>query len=194
MPRYYRRRYYYGRKYRYSAENMTTTGLFDGSSAVTQAPNNQTYGSLTELAISGNYIWVAPLTVIAASANQGIRKVKNCRVSISPIITQTIDGTSTNVIIPCRWALVYVPEGQNPNVLSTGEGITSLYEPNQNVISSGTLISGYIPSTKSSRLARNLNSGDRIMLLMTFATPTQIEPDTLSMAINVNVSYAIAYS
>ena len=99
--------------------------------------------------------------VVPATDTFGTRKVKN--------FTLTID--SNNYEMPMAWALVYVPDGQEPSKLTvTGiadNKIPELYKPNQNVIMQGILnpASNYRPLRFTTRLARNLDSGDSIYLV-----------------------------
>lgn len=130
------------------------------------------------------------MLLIPASKNQGMRKAKNFDLSLQ----------SNNMANPVHFALVYVPEGQDPSTMQkpngyappTAEGPsapTSIYEPNQNVIMSGVLP----PDTTNpihfrTRLARNLNSGDAIYLC--------VEPafDVTSAGfIDAQLNYAICY-
>ena len=86
-----------------------------------------------------------------------MRKVKHLTVSMSPDTTDTLSF---------YWALVYVPRGllqghQHLRALSA-----SMYEPNQFVMNCGIMSSGAGPIRISSPLARNLNDGDAIYLLV----------------------------
>ena len=106
----------------------------------------------------------------------GTRKAKNFTVSLS-----------CDVDVPFMYALVYVPEGTDPSTLTvtpkeiTGAPIAanSLYEPNQNVIMTGMFggPSGQIVKSKS-RLARNLNSNDYIILIVAPIADITIPVDT----------------
>lgn len=81
----------------------------------------------------------------------GVRKVKN--------FTLVIDSSTT-----CPFAVVFVPEGTNPNPITVGQGqMLSFYEPNQNVIIRG-ISNSALPSNWFSRLSRNLNPGDSVFL------------------------------
>lgn len=181
MPRYYRRRYrigVYPRK-RYSNETMTSTGQFDS------VANDQQAG---DILASGKFGIFPKLICIPSSNVQGMRKVKNFTLTISPSVFLS-DGTNFNC--PIRFALVYVPQGQDPGNLNIGAGINSLYEPNQNVIMSGAFMSNENFKVRS-YLSRNLNSGDQIMLLMAGQSYENWSLDISSnMAITLN--YAIAY-
>ena len=110
---------------------------------------------------------------------QGMRKVKN--------ITLQIICTLNHPLI---WALVYVPQGTNPNQLQFGspDEPLSLYEPNQNVIMSGVTINGSPRQTWRTRLARNLNSGDGITLIF----DSEIDVND-TFAISCTCNYAITY-
>lgn len=180
MPRYYRRRYYGGyraKRLRYSNETMTTTSTFNTGSTPS-----------TDITASGNFGVLPPLEIVAPAVTQGIRKVKNISLSIAPIIT---NASGDQLSMPVRYALVYVPEGTNPSSLQTGAGVNSLYEPNQNVIMQGSFLSGQ-PYRSWTRLARNLNSGDSIFLIMVANSGSAW--GTNSATFGVNMNYAIAYA
>jgi len=105
-------------------------------------------------------------TLISAIDQQGVRKCKNFELSLTgtPWIQ---DGTAAHA--PMFFALVYVPQGTDPSQITIGnpDACASLYEPNQNVIMCGVWPSDLTaPFVKKTRLARNLNSGDRIVLVM----------------------------
>ena len=112
------------------------------------------------------------ILVVPASNIMGNRKVKNFTIKV---------GTK-NSNSPIYGALVYVPEGTIAGDLGTNSLYKSLYEPNQNVIAqfiippncNRKLEDGHyfvIDSqssqmvTVSTRLARNLSSGDCIVLI-----------------------------
>lgn len=118
---------------------------------------------------------------------QGMRKVKNFTLRFAP-------PTHTQSF---NWALVYVPEKTVPQNLMTVDSAlpnaefgpntataVSMYEPNQNVIMSGTISRDLGQSTFRTRLARNLNSGDQIVLLIRAISTTN---DT---TIDTNLMYA----
>lgn len=130
------------------------------------------------------------MLMIPASKNQGMRKAKNFDLALQS------DGMGN----PVHFALVYVPEGQDPSTMQrppayappTAEGPAapnSIYEPNQNVI-----ISGVLPPSASSvihfrtRLARNLNSGDAIYLCM----EPSLEQNSYGKVV-AQLNYAICY-
>jgi len=66
------------------------------------------------------------------------------------------------------WALVFVPEGYNPNALFPAGSVNGnpMYEPNQYVMNCGICDPDSGPARFSSRISRNLNSGDRLYLIM----------------------------
>jgi hypothetical protein len=71
-------------------------------------------------------------------------------------------------VVPVYWALLYIPEGlpPNPGLLVGGVSVgASIYEPNQNVIMYGVISSG-APVHQFCSLARNLNNGDAIILVI----------------------------
>lgn len=119
------------------------------------------------------YNQVVPDTTIG-----GMRKVKHLTVSMCSMDTNDTLLSETGV-----WALVYVPQGTSVNALNlTG---TSLYEPNQFVMSCGTFDSNAGPVRIHSPVSRNLNSGDKIYLIVANANTTR------RMYMNYVVRYAI---
>ena len=108
--------------------------------------------------------------IVPPVAIQGMRKVKHLTISVA-----TTAAASTSDYF--YWALVYCPEGTNPNTLtvsSTAGASAPLYEPNQYVMSCGVFDLSSGPNRISSPLARNLNSGDRIFLIIANPTPSTI--------------------
>ena len=87
------------------------------------------------------------------------------------------------------WALVYVPSNTTPSEMGLFGDPHSVYEPNQAVIMCGL----YDPESPgntakcSTRLARNLNSGDSIAFVYRFSN------DTAPVSIQFTLSYAICY-
>lgn len=124
-----------------------------------------------------------PVPMISAAATQGMRKVKN--------FTLTIACTAA-IQTPIFFVLVYVPDGTLPSLVNKGTPANpvSIYEPNQNVILSGILSFNQDTSlTKFTRLARNLNSGDSIQLIL---APVD-NSAALTLDIAATLNYAISY-
>ena len=99
-------------------------------------------------------------TIVPATSIQGMRKVKHLTISL----TTFQEGSTPGIL----YALVYVPEGYDPQpftIPNTSTVSASLYSANQYIMSSGIIDFNAGPQRISSRLSRNLNSGDRIMLL-----------------------------
>ena len=158
-----RRRYYRTGRQRYSNETSTI-----GINITANILSGTTFPYTED---SNHLITDRGITVVPTAQIQGTRKVKNITVKITG---QYLTG-------PVFCALVYVPDGTLPNALNLGNG-SSFYEPNQNVITTFVLPqtvqfntveggidavpSGQNTYTISTRLARNLASGDRIVLLM----------------------------
>lgn len=131
--------------------------------------------------------------VVAASNVSGMRKVKNFTIEINPILYNT---DLTPLSVPFIWAIIYVPEGQNPSRdFGNDSGGGTLYEPNQNVIMSGTGVTSQSSYRKVSRLARNLNSGDRIYLIFRLFNTLNISSDAqYNFTLGTSINYAICYS
>jgi hypothetical protein len=117
--------------------------------------------------------------IVAPSTAQGVRKVKN-----PPLRIVT---SAPNPSTPILWALVYAPQ---LTAGTAGVVPVSIFEPNQNVIMSGWLsaLGTHDPVTFKSRLARNLDSGDQIVLLLYNPRP---DPTTVAIAFSLN--YTICY-
>lgn len=90
------------------------------------------------------------------------------------------------------YALVYVPEGYDNNEIQLpAPGFSAaLYNPSQFVISSGMLDFDGGPCRIRTKLKRNLNQNDRIVLIFAFIDPV---PTELSAQISANISYSIKY-
>ena len=97
--------------------------------------------------------------VVPSTAIQGMRKVKHLTVSLA---ARDITGSNSDI---CYWALVYVPQGTAVNTLSLTGG-TGMYEPNQFVMNCGVADFSAGPCRFSSPVSRNLNSGDRVVLIL----------------------------
>ena len=113
--------------------------------------------------------------VVPDSAIQGMRKVKHLTVSL---------GDNTTGSICLYWALVYVPQGTSPSPLNLTGG-TGMYEPNQFVMNCGVLDLTAGPARIYSPVSRNLNSGDKVFLIL-----ANTSTDT-SAAFHYVVRYAI---
>ena len=145
MPKYYKRSYRRYPKVKYSVEQSAFTETVTAS-------NQQA------------------TLIVPPSATQGMRKVKHLTISIA-----TTAAASTSDYF--YWALVFVPEGYNPNLLtvsSTAGASAPLYEPNQNVMCCGVFDLSSGPNRIHCPLARNLNAGDRIVLITANPTPSSL--------------------
>ena len=100
----------------------------------------------------------AKIEVVPASEIEGMRKVKHLTVSCSA----EVDTGSF------YWALVYVPQGTTPGNITVNivTGTGGMYEPNQFVMNCGVVDPSAGPIRFSSPVARNLNDGDAIYLLV----------------------------
>lgn len=127
--------------------------------------------------------------MIAKIDSQGLRKAKNFTVCIaSSPFTKQSGGLD---YAPIAFALVYVPQGTNVSHMTVGTSdAASLYEPNQNVILSGVYTAGETSYKITSSLARNLNSGDSIYLILKFINQKNPWP---SIQLFAQISYAITF-
>lgn len=172
MARYSRRRYRIYKKNKWSIEQRP--GFVSGGGWTTTSD-----GYLNRQAL---------IPIVASTTQEGVRKAKNMSISIAPPAKQS--GELTNA--PFYWALLYVPEGNTPNELSS-QG--QLYQPSQFVISSGIVTQEQGKMRISTRLAKNLNQGDSIYLLI--GTNNNFinsgTPDS-NYRFNYLVRYAICYN
>ena len=99
-------------------------------------------------------------SVVAPTTIQGMRKVKHMQVSMC--LQHASSAYEMAGGAPIIWALVYVPAGQATVPAPATSG--SIYEPNQFVIASGIADADAGPIRINTPLARNLNSGDAIVL------------------------------
>ena len=123
--------------------------------------SNETYVGAASFSNDGNLTQV--ISFVPPIQSLGVRKCKNFALSIMSQVTA-----------PVLFALVFVPEGTNPSGLSYGNQVSqagslttlSMYEPNQNVIMSG-IFGGTNTNVErfKTRLSRNLNAGDQILLV-----------------------------
>lgn len=176
----YRRKSYSARRYkkvRYSNETSTfniTTNI--AAASTTSFPDYQ--GNLGK-------------TLVSAAEIQGTRKVKNMTLSIS----------TSQISVPVLCTVVYVPQGTQPSGLTVNgsgtESPSSLYEPNQNVIMQFVLNPVYANGEGScvqrfkTRLARNLDSGDCIKLIM--APSTALTAPLNGFNVTGTFNYAISF-
>ena len=145
--------------------------------------SNETYTFAASITLAPNTTY--PAAFIPSTNIQGTRKLKNFTLSFN-----------TTIDTPLLFAIVYVPEGTQPSDLNFG-GISegdlipsTLYEPNQNVIMSGTLGGpNYSVGRYKSRLARNLNSGDQIFLVIRSVDNSNSVTGDLTVLLNFAIAF-----
>ena len=115
------------------------------------------------------YVQLVPDTGV-----EGMRKVKHLTITA---------GANVVNIGTMYWAIVYVPQGYSPNNLTLVGG-SSIYEPNQNVMCCGVFDFEGGPLRIHCPLSRNLNSGDKIYLVVA-------NTSSASFNLHCTVSYAI---
>ncbi|QYM90072.1 hypothetical protein [Circoviridae sp.] len=135
-------------------------------------------------------------TLISAIDQQGVRKCKNFELSLtgSPFVPAA-GGEGPAIQAPIFYALVYVPQGTEASQINIGspDACASLYEPNQNVILAGVWPGDLkAPFTKKTRLARNLNSGDSIQLILATSTLNDAG-GAYEKSVAVTLNYAISF-
>lgn len=142
--------------------------------------SNETMSATAEMT-TGN-----ALVMVAATTVQGMRKCKNFELKINMESVEAAPEANT-----ICYALVYVPENTDPNDLVYGTtNAANLYQPSQNIIMSGFAKPGlnYVNINRT-RLARNLNSGDSIQLLI---KPTRAVTSGKYL-VNATLNFAITY-
>lgn len=183
----FRRRYYRGRTGKYSNEtvsfNTQLTSTVDGGNSF---PNTIVEGGVT----------IHGIPIVAATNLMGNRKVKNFTIKV------TANRNDDQIF----GALVYVPEGTLASSLGVTGVSQSLYEPNQNVIatfiippncdrnvdSEVTHLSAPTQITVSNRLARNLSTGDYLVLVFSSpngVTASEDEPVVISGTVNYAIKF-----
>lgn len=140
------------------------------------------------------------IPVITPATVAGMRKAKNFTITIS-CIPPVLNSVKLPIIISAM--LVYVPEGTAPNApefnflpepssFPTPATLNAIYKPDQNVIMSkiGNITeTGNI--TMRNRLARNLNSGDQVGVLLTVFKSINAQAQQFPAIVNAN--YAVTY-
>ena len=118
------------------------------------------------------------LPIIDPTTVQGIRKMKN--------LTITFTSKTTSLYF---YSIIYVPQGHSVSTISLPDSghASEVYPANQYVLSSGWLSFTGGPCRIFTPLARNLNSGDTIYLVLS----TINEPDT--EMVFAEVQYAICF-
>ena len=143
-----------------------------------RSPNSAEWGDVpaTPSTVASKQ-WYIP--IIPPTDLQGMRKVKHLTVSFSNV--------SEGEQLPIVYALVYVPQGYSaqPIRMPPLGGAISMYEANQFIMSTGVLDFSGGPLRIRTRLSRNLNSGDQIVLLLSTAN------SGIASYYTVEVTYAI---
>ena len=124
----------------------------------------------------------------------GTRKAKNftVRIKANNRLFTPSEGEPQLQTPNLFFALIFVPEGNSPSPVRIGtNAMVSAYEPNQNVIISGVVDDSQVYSFKT-RLARNLNAGDQIGLIITDTAFVQ-PGNRATTHILVSVNYAVAF-
>lgn len=126
----------------------------------------------------------ASVAVVSAAAAQGKRKCKNFDINLA---VQQAAGVAQALIY---YALVYVPAGSTASTISNAAA-TEFYTPGSNVLAAGVYDcdegTGFRVRT---RLARNLNAGDEIQLIMRSSSIAGNQ----QIALQGVVSYVVAYN
>lgn len=169
--------------------------------------SNETFSNCISVTAPGssdeqlcNNYWIP---VITSSSVAGMRKAKNFSITLT-CIPPTLSSNTAIYDIPVIVSamLIYLPEGTKPMApdysalpepeYPTPAPLTNVYKPEQNIIMSklgNITTSGSI--TMRNRLARNLNSGDSVgILLSVFSLPLE---NASQFPIVVSANYAVSY-
>lgn len=184
MPRRYRRRH------RYTVARPLKTTKYSSETYCSQLNIQNNAG-----AQGSHGQFVLPVLPNAIGGVLGTRKCKNFTLRLCA--EQTLYDDQQNQTFDrarVAFALVFVPEGTNPSHIQFGAGnqAASLYEPNQNVILTGIIDSNQTYSFKT-RLARNLNAGDTIALVLGDLTAIETAGDSTNTPVTMSCNYAISF-
>ena len=104
-------------------------------------------------------------TLVKNTKAEGVRKVKNFTLNVTTTYEQVTDTEHlAKENLPLVFALIYVPNDQQPLSLTpSAPDFQTLYGSNNYVLLYGVCNTGKQTSLKT-RLARNLNAGDTIVL------------------------------
>ena len=130
-----------------------------------------TSGILSTATTATNGLYQSAVAIVPSTTIQGMRKVKHITISL----------TCGDDNPEFYWAIVYVPQGTQPNALFSLTGdvstIGSMYEPNKFVMNCGVVDPNAGPVRFRSSLSRNLNSGDAIYLIIGKTTGVTSNPE-----------------
>jgi len=136
---------YYRRPYKRARYGKATKYSVQQKAVEFSTPNNDT---------------TAKVEIVPGTDVEGMRKVKHLTVSLAP----DMDAAEN---IAFYWALVYVPQGTTPGNINVTSALTAaMYEPNQFVMNCGIVSTGAGPIRFTSPIARNLNDGDSVYMLV----------------------------
>ena len=163
---------------KYHKRSSGTRDKYSVEHTLIRSPNSAEWATVeatpTTVQSKQFYIPIIPPTDV-----QGMRKVKHLTLSFSNV--------SEGEQLPVIYAIVYVPQGYAPQPIKIPSlgGAVSMYEANQFIMSTGVLDFSGGPLRIRSRLSRNLNSGDQLVLILSTANAG------ISSYYTVEVTYAI---
>ena len=130
-------------------------------------------------------------TLVKNTKAEGVRKVKNFTLNVTTSYEQVTDSDhQERENLPLVFALIYVPNDQQPlNLSPSSPDFQTLYGSNNYVLLYGVCNTGKQTSLRT-RLARNLNAGDTIVLKIFNPNANDIKNLTFYASLN----YAIAYN
>ena len=119
-----------------------------GGKKIKYSVQQKAFSFVADGGTSTSQIIVPPTTL------EGMRKVKHLTVNL----TSTTESTF-------YWVLAYVPQGTTATAINL-TSTAGMYEPNQFVMNCGIIDTNAGPIRLSTPLARNLNDGDAIYLIV----------------------------
>lgn len=119
------------------------------------------------------------IEIVPPTLTEGVRQV--ARMTITLTTTSDLNG-------PIYWAIVYIPEGAVTSALFPNA--TTLFNPSNYVLNSGVADSSAGPIRIGSRLRKNLNASDRIVL---YTATTKGAPTDIVSLVGL-VRYAICFN
>lgn len=180
----------YRRRHRYTVARPLKTTKY----------SSETYATAVNIIGSGpvgtNGRFTVPILPNTIGGVLGTRKAKNftLRLCTEQTLISPSSGENTFERGRVAFALVFVPEGTTASPINFGSGnaAVSLYEPNQNVILAGVIDSQQTYSFKT-RLARNLNAGDNIVLLLYDLYSVGSAGEVINTPVAITCNYAISF-
>lgn len=143
---------------------------------------NETKSIGATIPIEANSFTPTKIIICQNTDVQGVRKVKNFYLEMA-FHSDAIG----------YYALIYEPAGQQANTLIQAgpNQAVDIFQPNQNIIFAGTILDSGSDIKRKTRLSRNLNSGDSIVLIIYLMNPTAAAINIVTQGV---INYSICYN